>query len=526
MTLREYYQTRFAPDVLKDKPHKAASDFNSVVHFCEVLYYQQSDQLQINKLTENHIKAVRAAALSCGYARRTVRNFSYSLRAILRHARPLDFPVRNAPIRITYPDDGPPTQVSVETLLVVYLRHVFFWRGASSRTYEQSMWCIVEKLSESLGEPARVRHLTDDAIAGMLAYCEKQGLRQTTICRYKQGIKTLWRHAMRRGLAMEGKYSARKCDPGSGWTPLTMLPVVPEDGSLWWYCVNRYFLLNLRIRSQQTRDQYHIAMKSFKTFLGHEPMLADLDDDIVTGWKGSLANAGGLSPVTINERVGRVITLWTWLAKKKVVEQFPFVPRLKEPKRAPRAWTQSEMQRIFEAATKVSYPIGPNKGSDWWPALLKTLWDTGARIGEILACKWSWLEWQSGILSVPAEVRKGAERDMVYTLGFDTLEALTRIRSQAHELIFHWPWTYNSVWTKYKAIVKAAGLPNDRNCGFHKIRRTVASYVQAAGHDACMILRHSTPAVTIESYLDPAIVGTSRPCDILPRLESKGGGSC
>jgi integrase len=313
---------------------------------------------------------------------------------------------------------------------------------------------------------------------------------------------------VKNGFAAHGVVSRRSVTPGSG---RKAIPLTGVEESLWWYFVNRYFPANLRIRTKHTRMQYAIVMRGFKHYLGREPMLTDLDDDVVSAWMGQMLD-DGLAPKTVNERAGWLKAFWSWLAKKRIVDQFPFVVRVKQPKRIPRAWRTEEFARLFLAAER--------KGG-FWPALLSVLWDTAARIGEILALRWEWLEWETGVLSVPAEVRKCGERDMVYQLGADTLDRLRRLPRDS-DLIFPFPRNRTLLYAEFKEILKDAGLPHDRNCFFHKIRRTVASYMQKAGYDACLMLKHSTPSVTIESYLDPAIVGTARPCDVLPRPGKDG----
>ncbi len=291
------------------------------------------------------------------------------------------------------------------------------------------------------------------------------------------------------------------------------------DGTLWNLCEKVYFKSNVRIRSILTRHQYRIAPKSFKRFLGHEPTLADLQDDLLTAWLVTLRDDEGLSARTCNERVGWLVTLHTWCARCRLVEMFPTVVRMQEPRRIPEAWTMDEMHRLLRAASQVSGYIGDVPACDWWLALLLVMWNSGARIGELLLTEWQHLNWQTGYLYVPAEVRKGGQQDMKYKLHNDTLAVLCRVKNAAGQqrLIFHWPGTRDLIWMHYaNKVVKAAGLPAGRGNAFHKIRRTVASYLQAAGVDACMALRHTTPSVTIESYLDPSICGGKNAADVLP----------
>jgi hypothetical protein len=155
--------------------------------------------------------------------------------------------------------------------------------------------------------------------------------------------------------------------------------------------------------------------------------------------------------------------------------------------------------------------------SDYWYALVSILWDSAARIGEIVAAEWSWLNWDSGYLDVPAEVRKGMERDMCYLLHPRTLEALQRIKEPSRRLIFPGGQCEATLYYRFSMLLKRAGLPRDRKSMFHRIRRSVASHVQAKGFSACDVLKQSSPALTKRSYLDPRIVGGLNPCEILSR---------
>jgi hypothetical protein len=77
--------------------------------------------------------------------------------------------------------------------------------------------------------------------------------------------------------------------------------------------------------------------------------------------------------------------------------------------------------------------------------------------------------------------------------------------------------THEALYTGYRRLLKLAGLPVEPRAAFHKMRRSVASHLQANGHSACDVLGHSTPQVTRDSYLDPRIVGATRPSEVLFR---------
>ena len=68
----------------------------------------------------------------------------------------------------------------------------------------------------------------------------------------------------------------------------------------------------------------------------------------------------------------------------------------------------------------------------------------------------------------------------------------------------------------YRDILRRAGLPSDAKDLFHKIRKTTASYIKAAGGNPTDRLGHSSDQVT-KAYLDPRIAQPPRAVNLLPR---------
>ncbi len=118
-------------------------------------------------------------------------------------------------------------------------------------------------------------------------------------------------------------------------------------------------------------------------------------------------------------------------------------------------------------------------------------------------------------LTVPATSRKGKQSGKVFKLSEKTQEMLQRMRGLSQEpLIFPWWEGYNYIWEKFGKILDDAGLPSDRRSKFHKIRRTVATYYEAAGGNATVLLGHSSRKIT-EAYIDQRFVKTPQPCDLI-----------
>jgi integrase len=266
-----------------------------------------------------------------------------------------------------------------------------------------------------------------------------------------------------------------------------------------------YFLArNPRIRDDRTISHYRTTVGMFSRFLGRRARLSDLTEDSVSQLMVWIVR-NGCSPVTANHRRKNLVSLWNWLAKRNLVDTWPTVEKMTEPKRVPRAWTQEQLARLIDACRNMPGSInGYVPASDFWLAWHGVAWDTGARTSEMFAMKWSWLDRKNGILHVPAEVRKGKRNDAIYQLMPDTLEVVLRL-DQGADRIFFGIGHPTALWNRYTRLLKRAGLPTDRYCKPQKMRRTHASYLKISGGDPTGSLGHSSDAVTRASYLDPSI---------------------
>jgi integrase len=288
------------------------------------------------------------------------------------------------------------------------------------------------------------------------------------------------------------------------------------DAHLWTLCTDHYFPRRLSIRTQKTKDQYRYAVNDFERVLGRPPNRHDLTDDNLTIMVGSML-ARGLEPITVNERVGRLKTLQTWLAKRGLVSTFPTLERLEVPDPSPLAWQWDEMRRLFLSCRQEPGHIAGIPAGDWWTGLHCVLWDTGLRIGAAMRLEWRDVDWTTGTLIVPAESQK-QKSDQRFRLHADTLAVLSLIRRPKGRL-FPWDRSYSTLWHHYGRLLARAGLPCGRRDKFHRMRRSVASWFEACGGDATALLGHSSRQVT-EAYLDETITGRPQASERLFRPEA------
>lgn len=269
--------------------------------------------------------------------------------------------------------------------------------------------------------------------------------------------------------------------------------------------------------------QYRLNLKRFEQHLGRPPLLTDLRDAEINAGIGFLMRAKpdglGLSAASASKFRDDLIALWGFLARKRIAPDFPDVEPVLEPKRVPVAWTREQLVALWQYLERLPGNLDGVSAADWFLSLHSVLWDTGARIGELLACKWTQLDGQW--LTCHAETRKGRLSDRLYQLHPRTVELLDRIRYPEREKIWPWPYQREYLWAKYGEILKRAGLPSDRKRKFHCMRKSVASHITALCGigDAQTAMGHSSAGMTRDVYVDPKIAGQSGPANKLFRLD-------
>lgn len=271
--------------------------------------------------------------------------------------------------------------------------------------------------------------------------------------------------------------------------------------------------------SPGTLNQFRVTMRHARAALGREVKLKDINDDLVLSVFERL-KARGRSPATANKCRSNLLAIWRWLCRRNILKRWPDVSKLREPKRLPVAWSRNEVAKLWAALECLPGRVAGIPASDWWIALHSLVWDTGERIGAVLKLEWSDVG-DDGTIVFRAENRKGRTADKVHRLHPTTVALLDRLRRPNNQVVFAWDRSRCMIWLRYAEILKRAGLPTDRRHKFHALRRTVASFYEAAGGNATELLGHSSREVTRQHYLDPRITGTiSAACDVLFRPAS------
>lgn len=278
-----------------------------------------------------------------------------------------------------------------------------------------------------------------------------------------------------------------------------------------------YWRHKLRRASSGTINQFNVSIANFKSFLGRDATIDDLTDKTIADAMHWFIDRGR-AEATANKFRSNMLAIWRFLARKRIVDQWPDVEKFVEPERIPTAWSQTELHRLWDACSKQTGRICGVLAADWWLQLHAILWDTGERIGAVLQVMWDDIDLERGHVVFRAETRKNKKRDRLHKLHPSTIAMLAGRGGRAYgQLVFPWDRSYHEIWHHYKLLLISADLPSGRASKFHRMRKSTASHFEAAGGNASLLLDHASPDTTRRHYLDPRIVTQSEATDVLFR---------
>ena len=280
----------------------------------------------------------------------------------------------------------------------------------------------------------------------------------------------------------------------------------------------RYEPLRLRSRRPNTKRLYRISLKAFDRYLGGAARLSDLTNDKLSAFAANLLD-GGVAKKSVNRHLFNLLAMWRWLHTQGYVTNWPDVELETPPIRVPIALLHEEVDRMMSAIAAETMAVGDLPAPIFWRSLMLVIWDTGERIGAVMALTWERVDLDGGWVRFIAEDRKGGSEDNMLPIAMDTREALAELRAHTRKKrgpVYHWPYSSTYIYNRLGRIMRRAGLPDTREYKFHVVRKSVASHYEAAGGNATDLLKHSSRKITM-SYLDPRIVKPTAPKDLLFR---------
>ena len=253
---------------------------------------------------------------------------------------------------------------------------------------------------------------------------------------------------------------------------------------------------------------YESTLDRFRDFLGHEPTLDDLDDLTAAKflrWRGSTVHdqrRGLISPASLAKDSAHLRTVWTWCAKKRMKRsdgellEFPDYARPRVPRPRPVAYTAEELSRLVEAARHRKGHVGDVTAPWYWVTKLQAMFQTGERIGAILAIRWREVDLERCTLTFLAATRKGHRETITRAITPELAEIMAMEKRPADRLV--WPWLESrrmlSAYGSLRVLCRLAGVEYHP---FHSIRKATASYLKRAGVSARKQLGHSSEELSL-----------------------------
>jgi integrase len=272
-----------------------------------------------------------------------------------------------------------------------------------------------------------------------------------------------------------------------------------------------YFPCRLVGRSDKTRKSLLNSAKLFDQSMLGDSLITDLTSVNIGKHLERLLKTGRKKSTVAKER-GALLTIARHAAKQGIVKE-PEVASIRVPGRIPRAYTMDELAAIFQVCRSWPGVMGGVPACLWWESIHWAIWDTGERIGALLLVEWA--DWDGRFLKINAENRKGATRDKAWEISPEGKALLQSIRFPARVRIWDVGVPNSTLYDTYHRILRRAGIQDP--AGFHRMRKSVASHLAAAGANPSLVLDHSNPRTTAR-YLDPRITQQQSPASLLARI--------
>lgn len=269
-------------------------------------------------------------------------------------------------------------------------------------------------------------------------------------------------------------------------------------------------------------EQFRIALRLLERSAGRPLTTADLSEDLLYRFAKWLHD-NGRSPGTIKSRVGTVLSVWREAVRAQQSPPLPSrVPRVRVPRRLPKAWHMGELSRLLAACREMT---GGMRGTDiprsvWWSSKILFLYESGSRIGASLAIRRDEVCLSERAVRLSVEAAKTGYEQLV-RISDETAAAMADLLACPHPFPQAWPYCARreALYETLKVLLRRAGLPDDRTSMFHCLRRTNATWSARCGslELAQRQLGHTSPEMTLGRYIDPRIMRMVDAVDVLPR---------
>jgi integrase len=351
--------------------------------------------------------------------------------------------------------------------------------GTTLDTMRQS----IRWLAASLNRPALVSDLNDAALSRLWRFIKQQPRSQVTATWNTQRMVTLWRFAWKQGHVACGKpvvaalHRRHRRKAVKATIPATSprrcgIPAVKErppeslaDSTLqtpladflrWDYATSH------DITQNTIRNAYSVAVVSFERFLERPAMLADLEPRAVNAWIAALVET--VSRETAHSYRRFILVLWRAAYDVGAGPEYPRrVRRIKRPQRIVEGYDTEQIAKLLTTADALhgNFPSNGIERRLWWVAFLLVAWNTGLRLGDLLAIQRSGIHpAQDGSARLSIVMQKTG-RTIERILAPSTMAAIERlmISGPTREIVFPLWIARRDYYREFKALARSAGLP-------------------------------------------------------------------
>lgn len=261
-------------------------------------------------------------------------------------------------------------------------------------------------------------------------------------------------------------------------------------------------------------EQLRITARMFSRWTAGEEgevPVETLCDDVVNRWLVHL-DSTPTSKRRVQSQRSNLLALWRAAYDDRLVEKLPGrIRKIKAPPLVPKAWTLEEVRRLLVVAALLEGKLrrSPLMRAEFFVAMIRTAWDTGLRLGDLLKIKRSTLNADGSLWLVQEKTGKVKRCQ----LDPDTVAALARVCVEGDDRLLPWPFKRKAFYRHWRRMVRQAGLVG----GSKKVRKSAATAVEMAQPGGAMsFLGHCTPGLAAQFYIDPTLVQSSSPTP--PRL--------
>lgn len=260
---------------------------------------------------------------------------------------------------------------------------------------------------------------------------------------------------------------------------------------------------------------YEHALRRWRLVAG-DPALSAITPEILSRFRDFLSRLRGklaVSKMSANTVRKDIKIVQTILAKagqpghrnRDALGLLDKVPWIRPPRlilREPRFVSPELIDQVYRGACLAEAPRchGVKPGA-WWRALLVTAYNTGLRLGALLALRVEDVTWDDSLLRVSADHAK-TSRGQLLPLNEITIKHLRAIRT-SRDLLFSWPHHRRWFHRSFHALQNKAALPERLHFGLHDLRRSAASLLwEHSPAAAQLMLGHASSQTTSGHYVN------------------------